>query len=304
MQITALPSASPLSWPPSSSSPWKEALLVSAIALSSIAALAQLFVGSLSASLMYSFLGGALYTGYTAQKKLSQSYREKQYLNALHKSAETLREECQSFRLENKTMSQNNHVLSEQVLVLKNRLQEMEALLAKIDTSASMTQELLRSCIDVSQDQKKTEKNILDLLAKLEKSALTGRQKETEERIVHLAETLQSMEKQIKQFFLHDTKASELLEVKKQFQATSQELERVQKELAETSARLDKTSLEIESKLSRLSQQEKQLGLIKKLTPLVLDFLRKPEIQKNLSHKDLEHRSSLENNWKLLEGHF
>ncbi len=284
---------------------WKEAALISAVALAAIACIAQVFVGSFTVASIYGFLGVSAYLGYEAEKRIIYSHRKEQYYRALHQNTENLRQETLSFRSENKVLCQTNQSLSEQVDTLKSRLQQMETLLAKIDSSATLTKELLASCVDVSSDQRKTEKRIHDLLTRLEKTTQVTTQKEIERHVCQLEKTIGSMEKQIKQFFLHDAKASNLLEVKKEFSQTSKdlesvkvELERVQKELSETSARLEKTSYEIENKISKLTDQEAKLCHLKKLAPLVLNLSKKPEIHQTLSYKEQEQMSSLQKNWQ------
>ncbi len=289
------------------SSAWKEALLVSAIALAAIACFVQILVGSFSVSLVYGFLGCAAYLGYEAEQRVVYSHRKEEYYKALHANTESLRLETLSFRSENKLMSHTNQNLTEQVDVLKTRLHGMETLLAKIDSSATLTKELLNSCVDVSNDQKKTEGRIHDLLNRLEKTNQITTQKEIEKHVTQLEKTIGSMEKQIKQFFLHDSKASHLLEIKKEFSLTSKELvsikselERVQKELSETSSRLEKTSYDIESKISRLTDQETKLCHLKKLVPLLINIFKKQEVFQKLSFTEQEQFDSLQKNWQAI----
>jgi DNA repair exonuclease SbcCD ATPase subunit len=297
MRISSLAKPHPFQKPLTT---WREAALVSAIALSAIACIAQVFLGSFSVALIYGFLGVSAYLGYEAEKRVIYSIRKEQYYNALHKSTEDLREETLSFRSENQT-------LNEQVETLRKRLSEMEALLSKLDTSATLTKELLTSCVDVSSDQKKTEKRIHELLTRLERTTQVSTQKEIERHVSQLEKTIGSMEKQIKQFFLHDAKASNLLEVKREFSQTSQdlekvkvELEKVQRELSETSARLEKNSYDIDEKLAKLADKEEKLSNLKKLTPLLIKILKKNEIHQKLSYQEKEQFSTLEKNWQSL----
>lgn len=290
---------------------WKEALFISSVALAAIASFAQILVGSFTVAAFYGFLGYVSYVGYESTKRLQHVKNQEEYYSTLQENAEELKQECLSlrqessaFRLENKNMAQNNQNLQKQVENLQSKLKSMEDLLVKIDSSATLTKELLISCMDVSADQKKTEQRIHVLLDKLEKTSLVTTQKEIEKQVKQLEGTLVSMEKQIKQFFLHDTRGAELLKVKQEFSRTStdlemvkKELEKVQKELSETSARLDKTSREIEAKIQKLNEQENKLAPIKQLTPIVLKFLQKREIQSKLSGEEQEMAATLQKNW-------
>lgn len=294
-----------------SSHSWKEALFVSSVALAALASFAQLLVGSFTTAIFYAFLGYVSYTGYEATKRLQHVKNQEEYYSTLQENAEELKQECLSlrqessaFRLENKVMNQNNQHLQEQVESLQNKLKSMEDLLVKIDDSAHLTKELLTTCMDVSSDQKKTEQRIHNLLDKLEKTSLSTHQKDMEKHVKQLENTLISIEKQIKQFFLHDAKASELLKIKQEFFQTSEdlqkvkkELERVQKELSDTSARLDKTSREIDEKIQKNHEQENKLTTINKLVPIVLKLLQKWEIRSELSSEEKEMASTLQKNW-------
>ena len=253
---------------------WKQTILVSSIGLAAIAGLAQIFSGCVTGAVLYGFLGLAVYIGYLAQKSAGYSYKKEQYYNALQKNAENFRQECQTFRLENKTMQQNNQSLQQEVEALSAKLKSMQKLLESMDASASLTKELLTSCVDVTHDQKKNEKKIYELLQRLEKATLVSTQKEVEQHVKNLASTILGIEKTVKQFFLHDAKASELLQVKKEFTETSRhlqsvktELEKVQKELSETSAELKKTSHAIDAKITKLNKQESELSHVKQLAP-------------------------------------
>ncbi len=286
---------------------WKQTILVSSIGLAAIAGLAQLFSGCLIGASIYGFLGIALYIGYIAQKNAGYSYKKEQYYNALQRNAENFRQECQSFRLENKTMQQNNQSLQQEVETLSAKLKTMQKLLESMDISASLTKDLLTSCVDVTHDQKKNEQKIYELLQRLEKATLVSTQKEVEQHVKNLASPILGIEKTVKQFFLHDTKASELLEVKKEFTETSRhlqsvktELEKVQKELAETSAQLKKTSDEIESKITKLSKQESQLAYLKYLAPIILTWCKSPEIAAKFSWKEKSQVEELQKAWGSL----
>lgn len=295
--------------PPSHS--WKEALFISSVALAAIASFAQILVGSFTTAVFYSFLGYVSYAGYEATKRLQKVKNQEEYYGTLQENAEELKQECLSlrqessaFRIENKNMAQNNQNLQKQVESLQSKLKSMEELLVKIDNSATLTKELLVSCMDVSSDQKKTEQRIHGLLDKLEKNSLVTNQKELEKHVKQLGNTLISMEKQIQQFFLHDTRGAELLKVKQEFSRTNtdlqqvkKELERVQKELSDTSSRLDKTSREIEEKIQKTHEQEIKLAPMKKLTPLVLKLLQKWEIRSELTTEEQEMASTLQKNW-------
>jgi predicted nucleic acid-binding Zn-ribbon protein len=290
---------------------WKEALFISSVALSAIASFAQMLVGSFTVSVFYGFLAYVSYAGYEMTKKLQRVKSQEEYYATLQENAEELKEECLSlrqettaFRLENTAMAQNNQNLKTQIESLENKLKSMKDLLVTIDGSASLTKELLLSCMEVSSDQKKTEKKIQGIVEKLEKTCLATQQKEIEKQVKQLGNTLISMEKHIQQFFLHDTKGSELLKIKEEFSRTSKdleevkkELERVQRELSLTSSRLDKTSRGIDEKIQKSTLQESKLSLMEKLTPIVLKFLEKPEIHSHLSVKEQEMASILQKNW-------
>ncbi len=284
--------------PPTTS--WKETLLISAVALAALSSIAQLFIGTFTSVVVYGFLATTAYLGYLAQKNVIESQRREEYLLDLQKNTQGLRKERLSFQEENKTLFQTNQHLKEQVNSLSHKLHSMEELLAKVDASALLTKELLTSCIDVSKGQKKTEENVQSLLKKLEKGTFVETQKEVERHVKQLEESILSIEKQIKQFFLHDAHASRLLEVKQEFAATSLDLQRIKKELSETSARLEKTSFELESKITRLKDQETSLAHIKNLTPTLLKLLKKPEIHMHLSSKEEEYLSTLQKNWQRL----
>lgn len=286
---------------------WKETVLISAVALAALSGFVQILVGTYSSMLVYSFLATAAYLGYLAQKNVMESKRREEYLLDLQKNTQSLRKERIGFQEENKSLAQTNQELKQQVESLTQKLKSMENLLVKIDESAVLTKDLLSSCIDVSKGQKQTESRIQDLLTKLEKGNFSQTQKEIENHVKRLSQTIHSMEKEIKQFFLEDSKGTRLLEIKKEFVQTNQdlqkvkmELERVQKELSETSARLEKTSFDLESKLARLNEKESKLSHLMNLTPLVLKFLKKPELHQQLSLKEEEMLNLVQKNWQSL----
>jgi DNA repair exonuclease SbcCD ATPase subunit len=274
-------------------SSWKETALISAVALAALATFVQVLVGSTVAAITYALIGGAAYLGYLAEQALTLSIRQQEYYDKLHKNAEKLEKERVSFHVENKKLTANNTTLKGQLETLQTRLQEMESLLVKMETSAALTQELLTSCIDVSSEQKHTERRIADLLNRLEKLPLMEAQKQMESHLQNLDSAIQSMGKQIAQFFLHDAKAANLLEVKQEFLQTSEdlekiteELERVQKELSMTSKRLDETSKTIDRKLEALKEQEIKLQGAHKLTRIILQLVKNPELKSRLSYRD------------------
>lgn len=306
MQVTAL-SSSPYSLQKHNSS-WKETLLISAVALAALASFVQLLVGSFTVAVTFGILGSATYIGYKAQTNLTLSLTQKEFYAKLYKNTEELKKETSSFRLENKIMTKNNQNLTEQVELLTEKLEHMQNLLAKLDAAAVLTKDLLHSCIDVSDSQKQTENRIHILLDKLERISNVTTQKEIETHVKQLESTIQSMGQQITQFFLHDAKAANLLEVKKEFVDTSEKLEfiteelhRVQKELSFTSSRLDGTSENIDIKLKKLNETENKLNAVKLITQKIINISKNKEIKKLLSWDDLELIEQLEKNWKLLQ---
>lgn len=289
-------------------SSWKETMLISAVALAAIATFVQLFVGSFSLALTLGLIGSATYIGYQAQKELTLSFTQKEYYNKLYKNAEELKKETSSFRSENKIMAKTNQNLIEQVDLLTEKLEHMQDLLEKLDAAALLTKDLLHSCIDVSGSQKKTEDRIQILLDKLERTSNITTQKEIEKHVKQLESTIQSMGQQITQFFLHDAKAANLLEVKKEFVETSkkleiitEELERVQKELSRTSSRLDGTSETIDLKIKKLSELERKFEKIKTIIPTIIDLSKQKVIQNSLSWQEQEWLEQIERNWRSLQ---
>ena len=268
---------------------WKAVLLISVLAVVIFAALAYLFIGSVTQVLPYALTSSAIYIGYHAQKHVRFALSQQEYCHQLQSNVKLLQQEQVQFQAENQTLLKNNQMLSQHVSSLQEKLELLQGLLAKIDSSALLTEQLLTSCIETSSKQQV----VLDQLAS---------PKELFTQVQEIENTLSSLAHRIEQFFLHDTKASSLLAIKEDFVKTShelacvkQELEQVQKELACTSLHLEKTAKSLDAKLILLALRENHLRFLKdELAPSILSLAKNTELFSKLSLKDQKHLEILE----------
>lgn len=274
-------------------SAWKEVLLVSSVALTAIGALAQIFGGSFFSFSFYALLCTASCIGHEANQTVKNLEIREKYYQTLKSTTEELSKQCEKFSSENKILAQNNEDLENQVRTLTEQVEKMNTLLTQLEESASLTQKLLTSCIDVSSDQKQTELRIHRIVERLEQNV--------ELQQAELSKTLAKMALQIRKFFLKEAKGALLLGIKKEFLETEKdlrlvqkELERVQKELTETSNRLKKTSQKIEQETKGLVKEQEKLSYLKGLASRVLLMLQNHKIFQSLSSRDQQNAINLQ----------